>query len=44
MEEYLKTQKRFSHLFYPVRRDDLINEYQARINAYWEKVWKTELK
>jgi pyruvate ferredoxin oxidoreductase beta subunit len=44
LEEYLKTQKRFSHLFYPVRRDDLINEYQARINAYWEKVWKTELK
>jgi pyruvate ferredoxin oxidoreductase beta subunit len=29
VEEYLKTQKRYAHLFSPQRRDDTINQLQA---------------
>ena len=43
VEEYLRTQRRFAHLF-DGKHDDLLKEYQARVNAYWEKVWSTELK
>jgi len=38
VEEYLKLQGRFRHLFEPVRRDDLIAEIQARVDAYWAGV------
>ena len=36
VEEYLKLQGRFRHLFEPELRRDLIDEVQARIDAYWE--------
>jgi pyruvate ferredoxin oxidoreductase beta subunit len=38
VEEYLKTQSRFEHLFKPVRNDKLINEIQENIDAYWANV------
>ncbi len=38
VEEYLKTQKRYEHLFKPVRRDDLIRAIQERVDRYWESV------
>ncbi len=38
VEEYLKLQGRFSHLFEPQRDDALINEIQAKVGAYWEDV------
>lgn len=37
VEEYLKTQGRFSHLFSPSRNEALLNEIQQRIDAYWNK-------
>ena len=30
MEEYLKVQRRYAHLFKPERRDDVIDALQAR--------------
>jgi pyruvate ferredoxin oxidoreductase beta subunit len=38
VEEYLKLQGRFAHLFEPVRRQDLIDAIQARVDAYWDAV------
>lgn len=38
VEEYLSRQGRFRHLFEPERRDDLLQEIQARVDAYWEGV------
>ena len=38
VEDYLKTQDRFSHLFKPKRKDKLINEMQTQIDAYWDGV------
>jgi pyruvate ferredoxin oxidoreductase beta subunit len=38
VEDYLKLQGRFRHLFEPQRNDALINEIQARIDAYWANV------
>jgi pyruvate ferredoxin oxidoreductase beta subunit len=38
VEEYLKTQGRFAHLFEPVRNEQTIAEIQARIDAYWRDV------
>lgn len=38
VEEYLKLQGRFSHLFHPQRDERGIAEIQARIDAYWDKV------
>lgn len=37
VEEYLKTQHRFSHLFSPVRNEALLTEIQKPIDAYWEQ-------
>ncbi|NIO07660.1 MAG: pyruvate synthase, partial [Deltaproteobacteria bacterium] len=42
VEEYLKRQGRFHHLFSPKRNDSLISEIQARVDAYWEGVKETE--
>ena len=36
--EYLEPQGRFRHLFKPTRRDDLIAQIQANVDAYWKKV------
>ena len=38
VEEYLKLQGRFTHLFEPRRNDALLNEIQARVDAYWNAV------
>lgn len=38
VEEYLKLQGRFKHLFYPERDEDTIAAIQARVDAYWEQV------
>jgi len=38
VEDYLKTQGRFAHLFSPVRNDALINEIQQRIDDYWKAI------
>lgn len=36
VEDYLKTQGRFKHLFEPERNDALIADIQKRIDAYWQ--------
>ena len=38
IEEYLKTQGRFAHLFEPTRNQETIAEIQARIDSYWNEV------
>ena len=38
VEEYLKLQGRFSHLFAPQRNDTLISEIQAKVDRYWENI------
>ena len=38
VENYLKLQGRFRHLFEPVRNDRLIAEIQSRIDQYWQTV------
>jgi pyruvate ferredoxin oxidoreductase beta subunit len=38
VEEYLKTQGRFKHLFQPHRDEALIYEIQARVDRYWQQV------
>jgi pyruvate ferredoxin oxidoreductase beta subunit len=38
VEEYLKKQGRFKHLFTPQRNEALIAEIQARVDAYWHDV------
>jgi pyruvate ferredoxin oxidoreductase beta subunit len=35
VEEYLKLQGRFAHLFEPRRQDAVIDAIQARVDAYW---------
>ena len=38
VEEYLKLQGRFRHLFEPQPNETLLNEIQARVDGYWESV------
>lgn len=38
VEEYLKLQGRFKHLFHPQRNDSVINAIQDRIDQYWAQV------
>lgn len=38
VEEYLRRQGRFAHLFNPQRDETLLQEIQAKVNAYWEAV------
>ena len=38
VEEYLKLQGRFAHLFKPERNEKLLAEIQQRIDTYWEGV------
>jgi len=38
VEEYLKLQGRFRHLFEPVRQDEAIEHIQAGVTAYWRGV------
>ena len=36
VEEYLKRQGRFAHLFAPQRDEAAIRAMQARVDAYWQ--------
>ena len=36
VEDYLRTQGRFAHLFQPKRQEAILAEIQARVDAYWE--------
>ena len=36
--EYLEPQRRFHHLFKPTRQEDVLNQIQANIDAYWANV------
>ncbi|NIP39266.1 MAG: pyruvate synthase [Candidatus Dadabacteria bacterium] len=38
VEEYLKKQGRFSHLFKPKRNKKLISQLQAKVDEYWDKI------
>ena len=38
VEEYLKLQGRFRHLFHPQRDEPGITEIQSRIDAYWDNI------
>jgi pyruvate ferredoxin oxidoreductase beta subunit len=38
VEDYLKRQGRFVHLFSPARNDALIREIQSRVDTYWDGV------
>lgn len=38
VEDYLKRQGRFAHLFVPERNDSVLLEIQAKIDAYWGAV------
>jgi len=38
VEEYLKKQGRFRHLFEPTRNEALLSEIQAQVDAYWAGV------
>jgi pyruvate ferredoxin oxidoreductase beta subunit len=38
VEEYLKLQGRYKHLFEPRRNDELIAEIQARVDHYWNNL------
>jgi pyruvate ferredoxin oxidoreductase beta subunit len=42
VEEYLKSQGRFRHLFEPTVQTEAIAHIQGRVNAYWEQVKKAE--
>lgn len=38
VEEYLKLQGRFRHLFEPVRQEEALRHIQERVDAYWRQV------
>jgi pyruvate ferredoxin oxidoreductase beta subunit len=38
VEEYLKLQGRFRHLFEPTRQEDAIRHIQERVDVYWREV------
>jgi len=38
VEEYLKEQGRFSHLFKPVRQEETLAKIQAMVDQYWKEV------
>jgi len=38
VEDYLKTQERFDHLFKPQRNETLLVEIQEQVDAYWAEV------
>jgi len=42
VEDYLKLQGRFAHLFHPERNDRLLGEIQDRVDRYWERVVRDE--
>ena len=38
VEDYLKKQGRFNHLFTPDRNDTLLQEIQGRVDSYWAAI------
>lgn len=38
VEEYLKLQGRYKHLFKPERNDSVLNQIQQRVDRYWDAV------
>lgn len=40
VEEYLKMQGRFEHLFKPIRQDKVIQDIQKKVDEYWDSVTK----
>jgi len=42
VEEYLKLQGRYKHLFEPTRNDELISEIQDKVDRYWDIVVKQD--
>jgi len=42
VEEYLKLQRRFAHLFEPERNEAVLAEIQRRVDAYWDAVAESE--
>ncbi len=38
VEEYLKGQGRFAHLFKPVRQEDVLKKIQGMVDQYWNEV------
>lgn len=40
VEEYLKMQGRFEHLFSPARQEKVLQEIQAKVDDYWKSVTK----
>ena len=42
VEEYLKLQGRYKHLFEPERNDELISEIQDKVDRYWDTVVKED--
>ena len=44
VEEYLRLQRRFRHLFKPKKREEVIREIQENIYQYWENVKAAEKK
>lgn len=44
VEEYLKLQGRFAHLFEPQRNEALLTEIQVKVDAYWESVVAPDLE
>jgi pyruvate ferredoxin oxidoreductase beta subunit len=44
VEEYLRTQRRFAHLFQPHRQDEPLRQLQQAVDDYWEEVARREQK
>ena len=42
VEEYLKLQGRYKHLFEPTRNNELISEIQNKVDRYWDTVVKED--
>ena len=38
VEQYLRRQQRYAHLFEPTRDEAALAEIQCRVDAYWEQV------
>ncbi|MEW5840560.1 thiamine pyrophosphate-dependent enzyme [Nitrososphaera sp.] len=43
VEEYLKMQGRFEHLFSPARQEDVLQKIQAKVDGYWKSVTERSL-
>ncbi|HIP99120.1 TPA: hypothetical protein EYH33_01050 [Candidatus Bipolaricaulota bacterium] len=42
IEEWLKPQGRFRHLFRPEKREDIIRELQEAVDRHWEELLRKE--